>query len=105
MLFRSQPKEAKEILRYRPDFTISEWVKSQMYEQNERAQQDVEAVRKAGLPEWICVHHNRLYSSTKPDLQLLNPTLYTRFWATMHLRPDLGIGAFKKRLIKRRLHC
>ena len=44
-------QEAKEVLRYRPDFTISEWVKSQMYEQKERAQQDVEALREAGLPE------------------------------------------------------
>lgn len=44
-------QEAKEVLRYRPDFTISEWVKSQMYEQKERVQQDVEALRQAGLPE------------------------------------------------------
>ena len=44
-------QEAKEVLRFRPDFTISEWVKSQMYEQEERAQQDVEALRQAGLPD------------------------------------------------------
>ncbi|MEH6360831.1 MAG: tetratricopeptide repeat protein [Amylibacter sp.] len=32
LVFNRQLKEAKEVLRYRPDFTISEWVKSQMYE-------------------------------------------------------------------------
>jgi len=44
-------REASEVLRHRPKFTISRWSETQLYANSERLRVDEEALRQAGLPE------------------------------------------------------
>jgi len=43
--------EAEEILRHRPEFSVKKWAETQMYRTDERLQKDLDALRRAGLPE------------------------------------------------------
>ncbi len=44
-------REAAELLSHRPTFTISKWAKTQMYKDPDRLSQDLNALRRAGLPD------------------------------------------------------
>ena len=44
-------READEVLRHRPEFTIGEWAKTQMYRDPTDLDRDVSALRNIGLPE------------------------------------------------------
>ena len=44
-------READEVLRHRPGFTIATWADTQMYKDGERLRKDLDALRVAGLPE------------------------------------------------------
>lgn len=43
--------EVAKVLKHRPKFTISAWAKTQLYSDPKRGKPDIEALRKAGLPE------------------------------------------------------
>ncbi len=44
-------REAKEVLNHKPDFTISNWSKTQLHTNSDLLKRDVEALRQAGLPQ------------------------------------------------------
>ena len=44
-------KAAQTVLKFRPDFRISTWKKTQLYSSQQRLEQDCDCLRKAGLPD------------------------------------------------------
>ncbi|MGI9391447.1 MAG: adenylate/guanylate cyclase domain-containing protein [Boseongicola sp.] len=44
-------REATEVLKHKPDFTISKWAETQLHTNTECLRMDVEALRQAGLPD------------------------------------------------------
>ena len=43
--------EARNVIRYRPRFSISDWAKTQLFSDRERLEKDCASLRLAGLPE------------------------------------------------------
>lgn len=44
-------KEAQTLLKFRPNFTISSWMKTQLYPDTQRLEKDCDNLRLAGLPD------------------------------------------------------
>ncbi|SHK41506.1 TolB amino-terminal domain-containing protein [Shimia gijangensis] len=44
-------KQAAQLLRHRPDFTVQDWAKTQLYSAEDGVRDDIKALLRAGLPE------------------------------------------------------